>query len=67
MYQNMSRSSQFAKNTLILSIGNFLPKFVSFVTLPILTAYLTKDEYGTYDFIDLKKWKKEYTKFLFKK
>lgn len=24
-------------------------------------------KYGTYDFIDIKKWKKEYTKFLFKK
>ena len=47
----MSRSSQLAKNTGILSIGIFLPKVVSFITLPILTAYLTKEEYGTYDLV----------------
>ena len=47
----MSRSSQLAKNTVILSIGTFLPKVASFVTLPILTACLTKEEYGTYDLV----------------
>ena len=47
----MSRSSQLAKNTMILSIGTFLPKFVSIITLPVLTGYLTKEEYGTYDLI----------------
>lgn len=47
----MKREREFAKNTLILSIGSFLPKFASIITLPILTAYLTKAEYGTYDLI----------------
>lgn len=47
----MSRQSNLAKNTLILSIGTFLPKLASFFTLPILTGYLTKEEYGTYDLI----------------
>ena len=47
----MSREGKLVKNTLILSIGTFLPKLASFVTLPILTAYLTKEEYGTYDLI----------------
>lgn len=47
----MSREGKLAKNTLILSIGTFLPKLASFITLPILTAYLTKEEYGTYDLI----------------
>lgn len=47
----MSRESNLAKNTFILAIGTFLPKFVAFITLPILTAYLTKDEYGTYDLV----------------
>lgn len=47
----MSREVKLAKNTLILSIGTFLPKFAAFITLPILTAYLTKEEYGTYDLI----------------
>ena len=49
----MSRSTQLAKNTLILSIGTFLPRVVSFVTLPILTGYLTKTEYGTYDLVSV--------------
>ncbi|MDE6519946.1 MAG: oligosaccharide flippase family protein [Ruminococcus sp.] len=47
----MSRKSNLAKSTLILSIGTFLPKLASFITLPILTGYLTKKEYGTYDLI----------------
>lgn len=47
----MSRESSLAKNTGILAIGTFLPKIASFVTLPILTGCLTKDEYGTYDLI----------------
>lgn len=47
----MSRESKLAKNTLILAIGTFLPKFASFITMPILTYYLTKAEYGTYDLI----------------
>lgn len=47
----MNREEKLAKNTLILAIGTFLPKLASFVTLPILTGYLTKAEYGTYDLI----------------
>ena len=47
----MSREGKLAKSTLILSIGTFLPKLASFVTLPILSGYLTKPEYGTYDLI----------------
>lgn len=47
----MKREREFAKNTVILSIGSFLPKIATFITLPILTAYLTKSEYGTYDLI----------------
>ena len=47
----MSREGKLAKNTLILSIGTFLPRLASFITMPILTGYLTKVEYGTYDLI----------------
>jgi len=47
----MSREGKLAKNTMILAIGTFLPKLASFVTLPILTGYLTKTEYGTYDLV----------------
>ncbi|MDO5702494.1 MAG: oligosaccharide flippase family protein, partial [Lachnospiraceae bacterium] len=47
----MSREAELVKNTTVLSIGRFLPKLCAFVTLPILTACLTKAEYGTYDLI----------------
>ncbi len=47
----MKRGQAFIKNTVILSLGNFLPKFISIVTLPIITGRLTKTEYGVYDLI----------------
>ena len=47
----MSREKELVKNTIVLGVGNFLPKIVSIVTLPILTAGLTKAEYGLYDLI----------------
>ena len=47
----MNREKSLVKNLGVLSIGTFLPKLLSFVTLPILTAYLTKEDYGTYDFV----------------
>ncbi len=47
----MSRESKLAQNTLILSVGTFLPRVASFITLPILTGYLTQEEYGTYDLV----------------
>lgn len=47
----MSREKELVKNTVILALGRFLPKIVAIVTLPIVTAQLTKAEYGTYDLI----------------
>lgn len=47
----LSREKELIKNTFVLSLGKFLPKFVSIITLPIVTAQLTKSEYGTYDLI----------------
>ncbi len=47
----MSRQANLAKNTLILSIGAFLPKFGAFITLPIMTGCLTKNEFGIFDLI----------------
>lgn len=49
----MSREVKLAKNTFILSIGTFFPKLAAFITLPILTACLTKEQYGTYDLITI--------------
>lgn len=47
----MSREKELLKNTVILSLGRFLPRLVAIVVLPIMTAYLTKTEYGTYDLV----------------
>lgn len=47
----MSREKNLVKNTFILSMGRFLPKLVQVITLPVITACLTKSEYGTYDLI----------------
>lgn len=47
----MSREGKLAKNTVILAIGTFFPKLAVFITLPVLTAYMTKSEYGTYDLV----------------
>lgn len=49
----MSKKGSLIKGTLILSIGTFLPKLAGFITLPILTGYLTKSEYGSYDIITI--------------
>ena len=49
----MSRESNLAKNTVIIAFGTFLPKLSSIITLPIITAELTKSEYGTYDLITI--------------
>lgn len=48
----MNRKANLAKNTAIISLGTLLPKLTAFITLPILTACLTKTEYGTYDLIN---------------
>ena len=50
---NMSREKKLAKNSIILLIGQVIPKLTFFVVLPILTACLTKTEYGTYDLISV--------------
>ena len=47
----MSRESSLVKNTAILAIGTLGPKIIAVISLPILTAYLTKLEYGSYDLI----------------
>lgn len=45
----MNRNKELIKNTFILGFGQLAPKIMAIITLPILTAYLTKIEYGTYD------------------
>lgn len=47
----MNRSKNLIDNTVILFIGNVIPKLANFIILPILTSCLTKAEYGTYDLV----------------
>lgn len=39
-------SEKLVKNTFYYSIGEIIPRIISFLLLPILTKYLTTDEYG---------------------
>lgn len=47
----MKREEKLVKNTIILAFGTFFPKLAIFISLPVLTAYLTQAEYGTYDLV----------------
>ncbi len=47
----MSREKNLIKNTAIISIGTFFPKFISILLTPILTAKLTDIQFGSYDLI----------------
>ena len=47
----MSREQKLAKNTLILAVGTFLPKLAAFILVPVLTGYLSKADYGTYELV----------------
>ena len=47
----MSRIKDLAKNTLIITIGRISKQFITFLLLPLYTALLTTEEYGTVDLI----------------
>ena len=45
----MNRGKELAKNTAILSVGRLGTQIVQFLLLPLYTALLTQEEYGTVD------------------
>ena len=45
----MNRNRELLKNTAILMIGQFVPKIMALIVLPILTGSLSKTDYGLYD------------------
>lgn len=47
----MTRRNSLAKNTLLLSIGTFLTKGLSFVMVPFFSRWLSTSDYGTYDLL----------------
>lgn len=44
-----NRNRELIKNTIILMIGQFVPKIMAIIVLPILTGSLSKEDYGLYD------------------
>ena len=47
----MDRKKTLVKNVFVIALGVFLPKLTNIITLPVVTAGLTRAEYGTYDLI----------------
>ena len=47
----MQREKALLKNMVVLGFGTVFPKIASLITLPLITAYLTVEEYGIYDLI----------------
>ena len=47
----MSKNTELAKNTLILTIGKICTQFLQFFLLPLYTACLSREEYGAADLI----------------
>ena len=48
----MNRGKELAKNTIIVSIGRICTQCISFFLLPLYTAKLTTEEYGTVDLLN---------------
>lgn len=49
--QASNRNKNMVSSTLVLSIGSVVPKLLSLLTVPLLTTYLSKADYGQYDMI----------------
>ena len=47
----MSRRTELAKNTAILTVGKICTQCISFFLLPLYTAILSTEEYGTFDLL----------------
>jgi O-antigen/teichoic acid export membrane protein len=47
----MAKRDSLAKNTLLLSIGTFMTKGLSFVMVPFFSRWLSTADYGTYDLL----------------
>ena len=49
----MNRKRELVKNTIIISIGKFSTKLVSFLLLPLYTYILSPAEFGEYDLLNI--------------
>lgn len=48
----MNQKKELIKNTLIITLGKFSTRVVSFILLPLYTALLSKGEYGSFDLLN---------------
>jgi O-antigen/teichoic acid export membrane protein len=47
----MSESTKLIKNTTIYALGDIVPRFLNFITFPILTRYLLPSDYGIINYV----------------
>lgn len=47
----MSSKARFLKNSVIYTLGDLLPKIISFFIIPLATTYMAKEEFGIYGYI----------------
>lgn len=47
----MNKQTELAKNTIVLTIGKICTQFMSFLLMPLYTAVLSTEEYGTVDIL----------------
>lgn len=52
MSNNQNESIQLIKNTTIYAIGDIVPKLLSFIIFPILTSYLSLEDYGIINYVN---------------
>lgn len=48
---SVNRKKELFSNTIIVGIGNFINSGISFLLVPLLTAWLTPNQYGNYDLL----------------
>ena len=50
--KNLSREKSLVKNTIIITIGKVCTQLITFFLLPVYTALLSTEEYGTVDLLN---------------
>jgi len=48
----MNKNKELAKNTIIIIIGKLCTQFISFLLIPLYTAYLATDDFGVVDLLN---------------
>lgn len=52
MTKNQNESIKLIKNTAIYAIGDIVPKLLSFLVFPVMTSYLSLEDYGIINYIN---------------